>query len=376
MLSYIQIQCAKPAEKTYDLRDDKGLFLRVKPNGKKFWLVSKQINGKRITKTLGYFPELGIKEARELFNNLCAVYDTQSSVSAITFNDIYNEWLDLKKTQIKNWRDSSLRIEKYLMPVFKERIYASIAPIEFINTLKSDLAQRSKFETIKRICGYIREIEVYALNCGYVSSLKFQNIANVFPAPQTTLNNRPAIHYSELPIALKELQIYGLKARATWEVILCGFYTLLRPSEYCSLKWEWIDFDTLTITIPAETMKMKRAHTVPISKQLLALLQARPRIGEFVFPMTQGKITQHFCINAASLFLRRHGYKDRLVPHGIRSIGRTWFHDNDIAFDVAEKCLAHNIGNTTQLAYDRTDLLEKRRGAMQLWCDFVEECLR
>lgn len=153
-------------------------------------------------------------------------------------------------------------------------------------------------------------------------------------------------------------------------------YTLLRPNEYCSLEWSWINFEDNTITVPAEVMKMKLPHVVPITKQMLTLLLNRPRVGKYVFPATQGKVAQHFSTNSASLFLRRHGFKDKLVPHGIRSIGRTWMHDHDIPFDVAEKCLAHTVGTSTQLAYDRSDLLEKRREAMQQWSDFVEDCLK
>ncbi len=374
MLTFMQIKNAFPKDKPYQLNDGNGLFLRVNPNGKKFWIVNKSVNGNRISKQIGEWPNIGIKEARESFDILVKTTKT-SADTACTFSDLYTEWLELKKTQIKNWKDVSQRIDKYLIPKFATSIYALLTPIDFIQCLKDDLGARDKLETIKRICGYIKEIEIYALNCGYTQSLKFQNLADVFPSPQKTLRNRPAIHYSELPMALQELQVYGLKARATWEVLLCGFYTLLRPVEYCSLKWDWIDFDALIITVPAETMKMKKGHVVPISTQLLALLQNRPRVGMFVFPSTQGKVTQHFSINATSLFLRRHGYKDRLVPHGIRSIGRTWMHDNDVPFDVAEKCLAHAIGTTTQLAYDRSDLLEKRRKVMQMWCDYVSYCL-
>lgn len=150
-----------------------------------------------------------------------------------------------------------------------------------------------------------------------------------FPV-KTVIKNRPSVHYSQLPTVLKELQVYGLKARATWEVLLTGFYTLLRPNEYCSLEWSWINFEDNTITVPAEVMKMKLPHVVPITKQMLTLLLNRPRVGKYVFPATQGKVVQHFSTNSASLFLRRHGFKDKLVPHGIRSIGRTWMHDHDI----------------------------------------------
>ncbi|MCI7774022.1 MAG: hypothetical protein MR514_09200 [Succinivibrio sp.] len=106
-----------------------------------------------------------------------------------------------------------------------------IPPIDFIDTLKEDLLKRDKLETIKRICGYLRELEVFALYCGYIMNLRLQNLNAVFPKPQTKLSNRPAVHWKELPEVLKELQVYGLKARETWDVLMCSFYTLLRPNE-------------------------------------------------------------------------------------------------------------------------------------------------
>ena len=372
-LRNIQIVNAKPGDKPYQLNDGNGLFLKIMPNGKRYWLISKSINGKPICKKLGDYPEVGLIEARELFNNFVEGL-TARKHSVKTFEDVFLEWLEIKKTQIKNWDDIEKRVNRYLLPKFGKKFFCLIPPIDFIDTLKEDLLKRDKLETIKRICGYLRELEVFALYCGYIMNLRLQNLNTVFPKPQTKLSNRPAVHWKELPEVLKELQVYGLKARETWDVLMCGFYTLLRPNEVCSLEWSWVDYKECVIRVPSETMKMKRGHNVPISKQLLELLNSRPHVGKYVFPNSV-KVSEHISTNAASLFLRRHGYKDRLVPHGIRSIGRTWMHDHDIAFDVAELCLAHSVGTSTQLAYDRSDLLDKRKIAMQSWCDYVESCL-
>ena len=379
MLTHLQVKNALPKDKMYNLSDGNGLYLRVRPNGAKSWIGCFRSNGNKTCLKVGDYPELTIKEAREKLSLLKAQAKFEDSPKIKeklhTFEEIYFEWIEVKKVKVKNWKDISNRIERYILPSLGKIDYKTLTPVAFVELLKQDLYVRGKYETIKRICMYIKEIDIYALNIGYSKELRFQNLYSVFPV-KTVIKNRPSIHYSQLSSALKELQVYGLKARATWEVLLTGFYTLLRPNEYCSLEWSWIDLDDMTITVPAEVMKMKLAHVVPITKQMLTLLLNRPRVGKYVFPATQGKIGRSFNINATSLFLRRHGFKDKLVPHGIRSIGRTWMHDHDIPFDVAEKCLAHTVGTSTQLAYDRSDLLEKRRDAMQQWCDFVEECLK
>lgn len=378
MLTFLEIKKAQPKDKEYNLADGNGLYLRILPSGIKNWIANFRSNGKKISKKLGTFPELAIKDAREKLSLLKAQSKFEDSPEikekVHTFEEIYFEWIEVKKVKVKNWKDISNRIERYILPSLGKIDYKTLTPVAFVELLKQDLYVRGKYETIKRICLYIKEIDIYALNIGYSKELRFQNLYSVFPV-KTVIKNRPSIHYTQLSSALKELQVYGLKARATWEVLLAGFYTLLRPNEYCSLEWSWIDLDDMTITVPAEVMKMKLAHVVPITKQMLTLLLNRPRVGKYVFPATQGKIERSFSINAASFFLRRHGFKDKLVPHGIRSIGRTWMHDHDIPFDVAEKCLAHTVGTSTQLAYDRSDLLEKRRDAMQQWCNFVEDCL-
>lgn len=380
MLTQLMIRNALPKDKVYQIKDKDGLCLRIYPTGKTVWIANFRNSGKKICKTLGSYPDIGLKEAREQLELL----KTQTLLSdkgkvvieeSHTFSEVYSQWLEVKKIKVKNWKDISNRIERYILPSLGKIDYKAITPVAFVEILKQDLYTRGKYETIKRICMYIKEIDIYAMNIGYVKELRFQNLYSVFPV-KTVIKNRPSVHYSQLPTVLKELQVYGLKARATWEVLLTGFYTLLRPNEYCSLEWSWINFEDNTITVPAEVMKMKLPHVVPITKQMLTLLLNRPRVGKYVFPATQGKVVQHFSTNSASLFLRRHGFKDKLVPHGIRSIGRTWMHDHDIPFDVAEKCLAHTVGTSTQLAYDRSDLLEKRREAMQQWCDFVDHCLK
>lgn len=372
MLSQLQVKNAKPKEKTYQLNDGAGLLLRITPNGKKSWIINKSVKGNRISKKIGSYPEMSIKDARDVLASL--IHTVEPSCTEKSFESVFGEWLDVKKSKIKNWKDIQERFELYILPSFAKREISSIAPFELINVLKSKLLSRGKLETIKRICGPLKEIEVFALNYGYIDALKWQGIQSVFPSAKANAVNRPSIPWQELPQALKEIQINALKARGMMSVITIAFYTLLRPNEYCSLQWDWIDFENDIINVPADIMKMKKAFRVPLSSQLKSFLNTLPKISKYVLCSPEGT-HKPFTINAMSLFLRRHGFKDRLVPHGIRSIGRTWMHDNDIPFDVAEKCLAHSIGTSTQLAYDRSDLLDKRRDAMQVWCDYVEGSL-
>ena len=157
-----------------------------------------------------------------------------------------------------------------------------------------------------------------------------------------------------------------------FSLLKVAFYTLLRPGEYTLMKWDWIHDDV--IEVPADSMKMKRPHRVPISRQLKAVINELPKRGEYVF-YSASSANGHISLGCLALFLKRIGYKDRLTAHGIRSVGRTWMAENKIPFDVAELCLAHSVGTQTVQAYNRTDLLDERREAMQKWCDYVDSCL-
>lgn len=376
MLNIIQVRAAKAREKVYTLNDGAGLFLRVETNGTKRWVFNRSVKGQHVSRQLGLFPDMTLREARLEAQRLSVELRTLKVVKAVDFKSIYKEWLALKKTQIKNWRDIDLRFQRYILPEFGSLNFRDITPLALKESLQADLGKRAKLETIKRICGNLRNLEVFAFNSGLIDQLRWQNLAAVFPAPSTKLKNRPSVSYTELPEVLFKLKVEGIKAHTTWAVLLCGFYTLLRPGEYTSLRWDWIDFKNKTITVPAAVMKMKREHVVPMSRQLVALLEDIPRTSAYVFPSPQGKGERPVSTNSASQFLRRNGFADILVPHGIRAIGRSWMFDNAIPFEVAELCLAHSVGSSTVQAYVRSDRLEERREVMQRWCDYVEVCMK
>ena len=376
MLNISEVRGAKPKDKAYQLSDGAGLLLRVETNGTKRWVLNRSIRGVRVSRQLGIFPEMSLREARLEAQRLYLEIKASGITKAVTFSSIYKEWLELKKTQIKNWRDIDLRFQRYLLPQFGSVPFADLTPKAIIDALKEDLGKRAKLETIKRICSNLRGLEVFAFNSGVISQLRLHNLVAIFPAPSSKRKNRPSVPYDELPQILPKLRAAGVKSHTTWALILCGFYSLLRPGEYTGLRWEWIDFEENVINLPAEIMKMKREHRVPISTQLRQLLDDQPRISEFVFASPQSGHKKPVTINAASRFLRRNGFADVLVPHGIRAIGRSWMFDNAIPFEVAELCLAHSVGSATVQAYVRSDRLEERRDAMQRWCDYVEVCMK
>ena len=150
--------------------------------------------------------------------------------------------------------------------------------------------------------------------------------------------------------------------------------TLLRANEVLNLHWEWIDFKTRIITIPASQMKGKREHRLPISSALEKLLLSFD-------PKPEGYVLTGFrkrnLTVPAQLFRNAFdslGIIGLISPHGVRSMGRTWFAEQDFNFVHCEYCLAHRVENQVQLSYQRSDYLEQRRPIMEAWGNYVESC--
>lgn len=378
MITYAEARAAKPKDgKERVLSDGNGLYLKIRVNGVKAWYLQKSINGKIQKKTLGNFPEMGISEARVsaklLIKELTETTSDEArkkEVASQTLRQVYDAWFMLKKDEIKNWRDISSRFEKHVLPKLGSKAFASIMPLDLQECLMP-LVQAGKLETIKRICIWLRQCEDYAYNAGIIEVQHLQKISKLFRRPKA--EHRPTIAPSELPAFFKDVKTSPYTTAISFTLLKVAFFTLLRPGEYTLMKWDWIHDDI--IEVPADFMKMKRPHRVPVSTQLKAVLNELPKRGEYVFYSASAG-SGHISHGCLAIYLKRLGYKDRLTAHGIRSIGRTWMAENKIPFDVAELCLAHSVGSQTVQAYNRTDLLEERREAMQKWCDFVEGLLR
>ena len=377
MLTYAEVKAAKAKEKDYALSDGNGLYLRIWPNGKKVWLFQKKINGKVQKKTLGEFPAMGMSDARTAVKKLTGeLIETTSTenrrkeIQGMTLRKVYDAWFMLKQDEVKNWKDISSRFNNYVLPTLGSKTFGDIIPMDVVDALKP-LADAQKLDTVQRICIWLKQLEDYAFNAGIVETLKLQKISKLFKSPKSS--HIPSIHPDELPEFFK---CVFASPRTTFQIVCLtkiAFYTLLRPGEYTAMKWEWIKDDV--IEIPAEYMKIKRPHRVHISKQLNAILASMPKINEYVC-FSNVASSGHLTSETLGAYFKRIGYKDKLTPHGIRSIGRTWMAENKVPFEVAELSLAHSVGSQTVQAYNRTDLLEERKDAMQRWCNFVDEQMK
>lgn len=244
-----------------------------------------------------------------------------------TFSKIANDWYEVKKSE--NLKEKTLRdiwrsLENNILPYIGNKPITKITPSDIITTLEP-LKHSGKFETIKRVCQRVNEIMNYAINIGILNINPIAKVSAAFESPKTI--NRPTIEASELPNFMKRLSTANITLQTRclieWQLL-----TMTRPSEAVNAKWEEINFKTQLWTIPANKMKMKmkREHIVSLSPQAISILQRMKPISghrEYVFPSMKPPYLQPMNSSTANIAIKRMGYKDTLVAHGLRSLAST-----------------------------------------------------
>jgi len=148
-----------------------------------------------------------------------------------------------------------------------------------------------------------------------------------------------------------------------------------RPSEAAGAQWNEIDFENNVWDIPAERMKSKKPHTIPLSDQALNLLELMKPISshsKYIFP-SNSDIKKHTNSSTANMALKRMGFQNKLVAHGLRSIASTILNEEGFDPDVIEAALAHTGKNEVRNAYNRAIYLERRKLMMQWWSNHIDE---
>ncbi|MGR5389738.1 integrase domain-containing protein [Vibrio crassostreae] len=387
-LSDTKIKNTKPTDKQFALYDGNGLQLRIMPNGTKSWLFNyiHPITKKRKNLGLGKYPDITLSSARnkvremrqlvaenidpkthrdnELANKLLERETTLFSVAA--------EWFELKRDTVSEdyandiWRSLELHIFPNLGQL---AIYDLKAPT-VINQLRP-LESAGSLETVRRVCQRLNEIMTYAVNSGKIEANTFAGIKQVFKQPK--VQHQKTISPSELPVVMKAMSEVNIKV-----ITRCAFefqlHTLTRPNEAAKAKWNEIDFENEIWTIPADKMKMKRDHKIPLSQSVIRLLDFMKSISahrEYIFP-SNTKPTSHLNTQSVNSALKRAGLSGKLVSHGMRSIGSTALNEQCFNPDAIEVALAHVDNNSIRAIYNNAEYLTERRHIMSWWSDFID----
>lgn len=388
-LSDRQLKGVKPASKDYVLTDGDGLQLRVRSNGSLLWNFNYRdpITKNRINMGLGTYPELSLAnarkkviEARELLAQGIdpkvqrkAENETKRAQTEHTLENVATAWFELKKHSVTTayaediWRSLTLHV----FPSLKATPLADITAPMIIKLLRP-IEAKGSLETVKRLSQRLNEIMAYGVNCGLIFANPLSGIRAAFKKPQK--ENMPALPPEELPDLMLTIANASIK-RITRCLIEWQLHTMTRPAEAAGTAWTEIDFEKRIWTIPKERMKKRRAHPIPLSDQMLALLETlKPYSGhrEHVFPADRNPRT-HANSQTANMALKRMGFQDRLVSHGLRSMASTILNEHGWDPELIEVALAHVDKDEVRSAYNRADYIERRRPMMTWWSEYIQK---
>lgn len=386
-LSHNEILKAKPQDKDFTLHDGNGLFLLVKTSGKKLWRLRYQrpTSNKRTNVSLGAYPTLSLADARQIRDDKLALLargidpqekeEQQAEERQIAqesiFLNVAQKWFSLKKTHVgkDHAQDIWRSIEKDVLPSIGNIPVQDIKARTLIQALEP-IKARGALETVRRLVQRINEIMIYAVNVGLIDANPASGISNAFERPKK--QHMPTIRPEELPKLMYTISMSNLsiptRCLLEWQLL-----TLIRPVEASATAWAEIDIEKREWRIPAERMKAKRDHIVPLSDQALEILELMSPISggrEHVFP-SRNNPSKPMNSQTANAALKRIGYGGRLVAHGLRSIASTAMNEAEFNADVIEAALAHSDKNEVRKAYNHATYMAQRVDLMSWWGKFV-----
>lgn len=388
-LTNTEVKQAKPKEKVYTLSDGGGLQLRVKPNGSKLWLFDyfRPFTKERTSLSFGAYPTLTIADARgkrdaakELLAKNIDPKEHRDEVSRLnetahsnTLKHIATQWLEVKKSKVSSdhAEDSWRSLELHIFPSLGKLPIHKVTAVKAIETIKP-IAAKGSLETVKRLCQRLNEIMLYSVNTGLLAANPLAGISKAFQTP--IKQHLPTLKPEQLPTLMAALSMASIKI-TTRCLIEWQLHTMVRPNEAAGARWDEIDFKNHLWNIPAERMKKKKAHTVPLSPQCIKLLTVMEPISsrsDFVFPSDRNFKT-HTNAQTANTALKRMGFDKQLVAHGLRALASTTLNEQGFDAEIIEAALAHVGDNEVRNAYNRSEYIQRRIPLMHWWSKHIEQ---
>ncbi|MGJ0629553.1 tyrosine-type recombinase/integrase [Xenorhabdus bovienii] len=381
-----QVDTAKPKDKPYKLADGGGLYLLVNPNGSRYWRLKYRIAGKEKLLALGVYPDISLAEARNKRNEarrtLSGGSDPLEEKKAEkvarafavnnSFESIAIEWHEHKRPNwSKGYAEDILEyLRKDIFPYVGKRAITDIKPADILAVLRK-MEQRGVLDKLKKTRQACRQIFTYAVITGRAEFNPVTDLASALKAPkQKHFPHLLADQMNDFLIALNDYSGSKVTQSATCLLMLTGVRTIeLRESE-----WTEFDLDKDIWQIPAERMKMRRPHIVPLSNQVKAILIKLHAItgrGKYVFPGRNdaGKPMSEAAINQV---LKRIGYDGRATGHGFRHTMSTILHEQGYNTAWIETQLAHVDKNSIRGTYNHAQYLDGRREMLQWYADYMD----
>jgi integrase len=393
MLTDSKIKAAKAKEKAYKIADRLGLHLFVSTAGAKVFRFRYRIHGREKMISLGAYPDVRLKEARDKRDEFRRLVSqgidpseqrrAEKLAHANTFKAIAEEWLAAVAKPEKNGRATMApttiekirrRLERFIYPSLGGQGIATISAPELLRRLRK-IEHLGKHETAHRTRAACSRVFLYAIRTGRAD----RNVAADLQGALTSVKTK---HFAaltdrkEIGALLRAIDGYQGQP-AVMAALKLAPLVFVRPGELRAAEWAEFDLEAKhpEWRIPAERMKSRERHLVPLARQAVAILEDLHEItghGKYVFPGVRDR-NRYMSENTITAALRRLGYEgDTMTAHGFRAMASTQLNELGLPPDVIERQLAHKERNEVRAAYNRAERLAERRDMMQQWADYLD----
>ncbi|WP_370170023.1 tyrosine-type recombinase/integrase [Sphingobium abikonense] len=390
VLTDTAIRNAKPADKPYKVTDSQGLYLLVNPRGSKLWRIKYRIDGVERKLSLGAYPEITLAEARAARDaarrQLAHAIDPnvakrqariEASIRASnSFASVAEELIEKKARE--GLAEPTLEKMRWFVKLmgadFGKRPVTDITPQELLHELQKH-ERRGRSETANLLRAFASRVFRFAVATARAERDPAQLLIGALTTPRVK-HFAAIIDPNEFGALLRAIEDYQGDPAVMYALKLT-LHVFQRPGELRQMEWAEVNFDKAVWTIPVTKMKMRQPHSVPLSRQALAILQAMRSLsgsGRYVFPSirTRARPISENTINAA---LRRMGYsKEQMTAHGFRTSASSLLNESGKWNpDAIERALAHMVAGSVRRIYNQSAYWAERVEMAQWWSDYMDE---
>lgn len=388
-LTVVEIKNAKPREKPYKMTDEKGLYLLVNPNGSKLWKFKYRFSGVEKKLSFGAFPDVSLSAAREardearrqLTNTIDpgilknSIKRSKKMAEENSFEAIAREWhAKFTPKWSKNHGERILiRLEQNIFPWVGKRSINEVTAPEILSALRR-IENRGAVETAHRVSQICGQVFRYAIVIGKAERNPAADLRGAL-APVKQKHHASIIDSVEIGKLLNAISEYRGNFITKCALQLAPLF-FVRPGELRHAEWSEFNLEKAEWRIPAEKMKMKEQHIVPLATQAIEIIQelhAYTGSGKYLFPSLRST-TRPMSENTVLAALRRLGYSaDEMTGHGFRRMASTLLNEHGWNRDAIERQLAHAERNNIRAAYNYAEYLPERRTMMQWWAEHLDK---
>lgn len=390
-LTDVQIKTAQPKERPYRLSDGRGLYLEVQPSGSKYWRLKYRFLGKEKRLSIGVYPAVSLKAARKACDDAKDKLEQgidpsqakqakkvdRAQAQLNNMEALAREW---HKKESARWTESYAAkvmrsLERNLFPYIGTVPIKDITPPQLLAVFQR-VENRGAVESAHRLKQTTGQIYRYAVATGRVER-------DITPDLKGALASHAKKHFPAITEPAKVGRLLNMidayegseTVRAALKLAPLVF---VRPKELRCAEWSEIDFENKEWRIPAEKMKMRVEHIVPLSEQAIKILEEQKLLtghwNGYVFPSARSPRRAMSDNAILSAFRRMDISKDEMTGHGFRALARTLL-DEVLGerVELIEHQLAHAVRDSLGRAYNRTSHLSQRRAMMQRWANYLDE---